>query len=339
VVEHRALQARLDAASVAVAVVPGSCASPLVAKQFIGEPTIRELAIEWCHESTLSTLLTTLCMCAMSNKPVRLLSETQLDTLVGWQLAAFATRMLGASSAAFGFCDEDEAHRFNNVAELRDGALGWPHAAGVSGGLTTQAFVEFNVTQQLSQQQQQQQQQYNNGGDASSLNVKRARVDDVSAAPPPPPTSYAMPPPPPFDPYSAASQNNNAMATSNYGASVPAVATSGPAGGTSQCFGCKQFGHMVRDCPVAQASGRSDMCFQCGQSGHWASACPRRMPKGVCYNCGSAGHMSPACPQRPAGVAATPQGHIRCYVCQQYGHAAKSCPSTQQQQQQGQFFR
>jgi hypothetical protein len=338
VVEHRALQEALNAASIAVAICPGSCAAPLVAKQFVAEPTLRELAVEWRGDTTLNSLLSTLSLCALSNKTVLLLAESQLESLVMLQLAALSSRVFGTNTVSFALCDEDATHHFNNVPLVRNGVVERPIAPGISGGLTTQAFIDFDVTRQLILEHEQ-----------NNNSSKRARVDDVPSAAAVTPGVAAQA----FDNSSAYAMNYAAMngqmaqsaamysqsaPTMSYGNGVAASSVGATTAPTSsratsmQCFVCKQTGHLVKDCPIAQANGRTDMCFQCGQPGHWASACPRRLPKGVCYNCGDAGHMAPACPQRPASTANLPQGHIRCYSCQQYGHTANNCPAKRQQQ-------
>lgn len=47
--------------------------------------------------------------------------------------------------------------------------------------------------------------------------------------------------------------------------------------------------------PMTPRSG--DVCFGCREKGHWVRDCPKRTPKNGCSYCGMPGHLRSHCPQ------------------------------------------
>jgi hypothetical protein len=319
VIAHRELQSALDAAGIAVVVCPGSCHDPLLAKQYAAEPAIRELAAEWRDDTTAAQLLTVLTLCAAAGKTFSLLSESQLESLRAAQMCAVSAILL-MREAPLRCCDEDSPHRF--VGELKSTATGTidlPQTAGSFASLLPQFLAD------LVQQQQQ--------AASPQASAKRARTDDApvkDASPPPPP-----PPPPVVMSYT--------MPQQVYGVPMAAAASSSLSSSTAlmQCYKCRQYGHISKDCPLLSGSD-GNTCFQCGMSGHWASQCPYKSATNgatvvqsggagsggggagggstnKCFQCGQVGHWANQCSLRlPKGV---------CYHCGQAGHIAPNCPA------------
>eukprot|EP00640_Fibrocapsa_japonica_P003743 CAMPEP_0113937782 /NCGR_PEP_ID=MMETSP1339-20121228/4328_1 /TAXON_ID=94617 /ORGANISM="Fibrocapsa japonica" /LENGTH=295 /DNA_ID=CAMNT_0000940681 /DNA_START=27 /DNA_END=914 /DNA_ORIENTATION=+ /assembly_acc=CAM_ASM_000762 len=113
------------------------------------------------------------------------------------------------------------------------------------------------------------------------------------------------------------------------------------------CFGCRQKGHALAQCPLAQgtppaaasasasASGHSAVqggvgrcCYNCGSTEHTLRQCtaPKKgdgMSFAVCFLCKEKGHISAKCPQNEHGIY--PKGG-QCNVCGSKLHLASNCP-------------
>ena len=127
------------------------------------------------------------------------------------------------------------------------------------------------------------------------------------------------------------------------------------------CLGCRQRGHYLKDCPVAQSGGFDGynshargsssyqnnstgtasgaeggalqkpglICFNCGATDHALRACTEpRDPKGAlpyatCFVCNGRGHLSRDCPENANGLY--PKGGC-CHICLQKDHLVKDCP-------------
>ncbi|CAI5489232.1 unnamed protein product [Closterium sp. Naga37s-1] len=132
-----------------------------------------------------------------------------------------------------------------------------------------------------------------------------------------------------------------------------------------QCFSCGAANHAAKDCPKRKERKVSKACLFCRQWGHVVSECPRAasasapaVPQppgasgdlgtgeaafegegrgqddksaggteglgvGLCYNCGSTRHRLHNCPLPRANGGAA---HAVCFVCQQKGHLSRDCP-------------
>lgn len=75
------------------------------------------------------------------------------------------------------------------------------------------------------------------------------------------------------------------------------------------CLGCRQRGHILKDCPKAQG----------GALGQTAGV--------TCYNCGSTEHSYLQCSEEKIGNGWT---HAQCFVCNGKGHLSRDCPKNAQ---------
>jgi len=105
-------------------------------------------------------------------------------------------------------------------------------------------------------------------------------------------------------------------------------------------FGCRQFGHVLSDCPKASSTStenqgdslveqqsQGDICFKCGSTEHTSRRCKKKGEKfnfAKCFVCSKVGHISRQCPDNTRGVY--PSGG-ECNVCGELTHLAKDCPS------------
>ena len=99
------------------------------------------------------------------------------------------------------------------------------------------------------------------------------------------------------------------------------------------CLGCRQRGHLLRDCPSAGAAalgaGASGICFNCGapSSDHSLRDCPvprapgGALPFAACFVCGGGGHIARDCPR---GRGVFPRGG-ECKRCGSTRHTAAEC--------------
>ncbi|GJP39073.1 hypothetical protein CLOM_g23463 [Closterium sp. NIES-68] len=131
-----------------------------------------------------------------------------------------------------------------------------------------------------------------------------------------------------------------------------------------RCFSCGGADHAAKDCPKRRERKVAKACLFCRQWGHVVSECPRAasaaapaVPQspgaageeaggaaaqrgrreqeekgaggadglgvGICYNCGSTRHRLNNCPLPRANGGAA---HAVCFVCQQRGHLSRDCP-------------
>lgn len=92
------------------------------------------------------------------------------------------------------------------------------------------------------------------------------------------------------------------------------------------CFGCRQRGHALSDCP--QAALRKNICYRCGSSEHALHACPepasQELPFARCFVCGAMGHLASACQQNEKGIYIDGG---ECRYCGSKQHLASKCPS------------
>ena len=85
----------------------------------------------------------------------------------------------------------------------------------------------------------------------------------------------------------------------------------------TMCFGCRERGHSVSNCPKADGGG---ICYKCGMTNHITVVCTKKMKPGeqefpfaTCYICKEKGHISKACPENPRGL------YINGGCCKQCG--------------------
>eukprot|EP00047_Mylnosiga_fluctuans_P012856 m.28120 g.28120 ORF g.28120 m.28120 type:complete len:209 (-) comp4500_c0_seq2:87-713(-) len=104
------------------------------------------------------------------------------------------------------------------------------------------------------------------------------------------------------------------------------------------CFGCRQRGHAVSNCPNSDAGG---ICYRCGQSNHTTASCRVRpkpgepeYPFATCFICKERGHLSKACPDNPRGLY--PNGGC-CNVCGSVEHLRRDCPDLLKSRGQSKF--
>jgi len=109
------------------------------------------------------------------------------------------------------------------------------------------------------------------------------------------------------------------------------------------CYGCRQFGHVLSDCPNVTASKTTSsgdpadalieqepqggICFKCGTTEHTSRNCKKKGDKfnfAKCFICSKVGHISRQCPENTRGIY--PTGG-ECNVCKELTHLAKDCPS------------
>ncbi|KAI7883131.1 hypothetical protein K492DRAFT_205672 [Lichtheimia hyalospora FSU 10163] len=98
------------------------------------------------------------------------------------------------------------------------------------------------------------------------------------------------------------------------------------------CFGCRQKGHSVSECPEAKTSAKG-ICYNCGSTEHSLSKCrkPRKnneLPYAKCFICKKNGHLSGQCPENPHGLYPNGGG---CRFCGQVDHLAKDCKITKEE--------
>jgi len=103
------------------------------------------------------------------------------------------------------------------------------------------------------------------------------------------------------------------------------------------CFSCRQFGHVLSDCPKkgdSQVGGNSDpadgggeICFKCGSTEHTSRRCKRKGEKfsfANCFICSKSGHIARQCPDNDKGIY--PSGGS-CGDCGGVTHLRKDCPT------------
>jgi len=98
------------------------------------------------------------------------------------------------------------------------------------------------------------------------------------------------------------------------------------------CFNCRQFGHVLSDCPKKGAEqgdsgggGGAGICFKCGSTEHTSRICRRQADKfdfAKCFICSKTGHISRQCPDNKRGIY--PSGGS-CNKCGESTHLAKDC--------------
>jgi zinc finger CCHC domain-containing protein 9 len=121
------------------------------------------------------------------------------------------------------------------------------------------------------------------------------------------------------------------------------------------CFGCRQHGHAVGQCPqqlkarqdatAAEGGGKSNRqkrnaasaaaavercCYKCGSTDHAIHTCPKRgikgddgsLPFAACFICNGRGHLSRSCPQNSKGIYVNGGA---CKVCGSTQHLSTAC--------------
>lgn len=99
----------------------------------------------------------------------------------------------------------------------------------------------------------------------------------------------------------------------------------------SICLGCRQRGHVLKNCPnknVVKYDARNEICFNCGSKDHALRACPLpkkmgHLPFANCFICKNNGHIARDCPENPNGLY--PNGGC-CHICLQKTHLVRDCP-------------
>lgn len=95
------------------------------------------------------------------------------------------------------------------------------------------------------------------------------------------------------------------------------------------CFHCRQTGHLVAECPMAQNSEVGvGNCYKCGSSQHTTKNCKSKqnntdLPFAKCFICGETGHIARACPDNPKGLYPNGGG---CKICGSVVHFRRDCP-------------
>ncbi|CAG8529655.1 1841_t:CDS:10, partial [Diversispora eburnea] len=92
------------------------------------------------------------------------------------------------------------------------------------------------------------------------------------------------------------------------------------------CYGCREQGHSVRDCPIAKEKGVG-ICYNCGSAEHTAKDCRRssnanKYQYAKCFVCNEQGHLSSKCPKNEKGLYPNGGG---CRFCGKVDHLAKDC--------------
>jgi hypothetical protein len=98
------------------------------------------------------------------------------------------------------------------------------------------------------------------------------------------------------------------------------------------CLGCRQRGHVLKDCPLRGGrlpGAEVGICFNCGASDHALRDCLEEravdgaLPYASCFVCGAKGHLSRSCPR---GKGLYPKGG-GCKRCGSTAHLVADCPS------------
>lgn len=116
------------------------------------------------------------------------------------------------------------------------------------------------------------------------------------------------------------------------------------------CFGCRQTGHSIHDCPDTKANVDDNdsnslgmkkktrntnivACYKCGSTEHKVQVCSVKVdasnpfPFAKCFVCQGTGHLSKDCSQNERGLYPNGGG---CKYCGSVRHYAKDCkPLTQ----------
>jgi len=106
------------------------------------------------------------------------------------------------------------------------------------------------------------------------------------------------------------------------------------------CFQCRQFGHVLSDCPNLKnsmsrpGSGNdedgneitSEICFKCGSLEHTSRHCRKKgevFSFAKCFICSGTGHIARQCPKNSNGIY--PSGGS-CGECGSINHLKSACP-------------
>ncbi|KAL7677264.1 hypothetical protein ACOME3_003501 [Neoechinorhynchus agilis] len=93
----------------------------------------------------------------------------------------------------------------------------------------------------------------------------------------------------------------------------------------SVCFGCRQRGHMLSECPKIEGKGCG--CLKCGSGEHRTKDCHSSSESfnfAMCFLCNKIGHIARSCPEKPNNGSIYPDGGC-CHSCGSVAHLKRNC--------------
>ena len=119
--------------------------------------------------------------------------------------------------------------------------------------------------------------------------------------------------------WGSSSNNNQSKGNSDWGTGSSNTGNNGGGSGIT-CNYCKEYGHMIKDCPKKKPRDGPNKCYNCDKEGHMGRDCPepKKPRSNKCFNCNEEGHSKNDCPNPKV---------MKCFNCNETGHSKLDCPN------------